>query len=1431
MKTSSSNMMRSLSAVTMVLLMLMTSISAVSWAVGGQTEKVAPMTTGSRASANDIAVLDVSTPHDQDENLGSTVPDNAIPTGLTSVQADIKNVGTSNHAAAIPVGFTVDTGSPVIKWSDSMDSGANGWATKDLTANKVHWHYTNIMAHDNNALVSTFTSGPNTGTYGNWWEEVAEMANCQNIPTLPATEPYVQFWNFTNTQAQSDGGYMQMQIGNGPWVDITPLNLFPPPDLSYKGNINSGTSILSNNKGAFTGNAGWNRTEIFPLWQQQKGQINGTCLKFRFWFTSDGSNPGSPTGWFVDNFKLDKGNATSWTDDFANPNSGNWVFKNMMVLGDTDSFQQMGGAGYNLSSNSPGTTAWWAGNKTLKTYLNGTDAVLISPNIALTGGGFNEARFTYWQKYNISTFGDGGWVEISSDGGTTWSQLQPLFDLNKTDDNNNYPGYIDQNSDYGKVAAFCGNVNWYKQAFDLTPYIGKTVKVRFHFWSNYDNKVGQGWFIDNAQVKVWNFVSKTSAAATINGLNMNAKAVAAPNQQLNFDTETDYRINVSVGADDNNANNHVHWVVRVKNVTNFQITPTQTTILKSANHGSIIKYWVNVTNIGNLKDDYTIALTGAPSKWNVTLSPSTISNLRPGDPPFQVMVTVQTKVGDGPTNYPDSKQQFLDYKMNLTVTSVRLPSLVLFKLLTARITNTRPTASFLVDSLSGKVYSPIQITADQLQFSDADKDPLTFIWNWGDNSAVQNTTTWPVTHIYTKSRNAAHPYVILLKVSDGLTISINQSINATVTNAYPIAKFVINKPIPVNNTYAAGDKIFFDGSAPNLSKDENPAGLTYSWDFGDGGTDKGAMSNHTYSEGGDKTVILTVMDEEDLIATANQTLKINTPPVPVVTSPANSAEFFLGDEVSFNASSTTDNEQSLSELTFLWAFLSPYQEIGNQVRFTKTFTSTDDVGSHNILLTVDDHKANGKKSVSFEIHIRSRPQHIPTLVQDLGNNPVKPDGGFLSTALFTYSILYKDQDNDTPNFVRLILDPGTPNAKSVDLSQADPNEKDFTSGVLFQAKVPGNSIGADNLHTFLFQAADVRNITVVANSTTFTGPRITRDRLLQNPKQNGISSGAVYADYLRYIGKQDVNGITFSMNPAISAQVPKDSLGKDMLPVGLNVTLNFTLAPTMWDWANLFFRYGLSDFQTQIDKLNTTSINLYRLDSGVWTKVAAAQNDDNNMWATLNVTSKDVTTSVTYGLFGSKKATGPVVKPGNKGSSTMLMIAAVVIVVIVVVVVALVLILRRKKAPTKKWGGKDGIDLKIDVLSGQGTEAAAVAPVAGAEAGTEAPAMETTTGESVALYRPAAAQAPVVDAEEGTDAGVAVYQPGVAAPHEGEEEGAPTPEAPPQEQNWTPPPEEAPPEQPPEEPPAQEQPPQETPKPEKKDNADDVLDEILGEEK
>jgi hypothetical protein len=177
---------------------------------------------------------------------------------------------------------------------------------------------------------------------------------------------------------------------------------------------------------------------------------------------------------------------------------------------------------------------------------------------------------------------------------------------------------------------------------------------------------------------------------------------------------------------------------------------------------------------------------------------------------------------------------------------------------------------------------------------------------------------------------------------------------------------------------------------------------------------------------------------------------------------------------------------------------------------------------------------------------------------------------------------------------------------------------------------------------------------------------------------------------------------------------------------------------------------------------------------------------------------------------------------------------AIIVVVLVAIVVGIIYMTRKKKTPEKKWGGKGAIDLKIDVVSGKGTDETAVKPMGKEEGGeTGAVPMETTTGESVAIYRPASATAPAGESDIESVGGenVAVYKPGGGAATSPDEE-ATSPEAPQAEGVWTPPAasegegetqtpvEDAPPEEPAPE-----------PKPaSKKDSDDDLLNEILGDE-
>ena len=122
-----------------------------------------------------------------------------------------------------------------------------------------------------------------------------------------------------------------------------------------------------------------------------------------------------------------------------------------------------------------------------------SDQKLETAALAL-GTGTSALKFSHW--YNSQAGFDGGVVEVSTDNGTTWSDLS----------NKITAGYYNATiaTGSGPLAtrkAWSGNSNGFKKAsVNLSSYAGQNVKLRFRFGSNATIS-GTGWYVDDILVE------------------------------------------------------------------------------------------------------------------------------------------------------------------------------------------------------------------------------------------------------------------------------------------------------------------------------------------------------------------------------------------------------------------------------------------------------------------------------------------------------------------------------------------------------------------------------------------------------------------------------------------------------------------------------------------------------------------------------------------------------------------------------------------------------------------------------------------------------------------------------------------------------------------------------------------------------------------
>lgn len=171
-----------------------------------------------------------------------------------------------------------------------------------------------------------------------------------------------------------------------------------------------------------------------------------------------------------------------------------------------------------------GENAWHVLNP-IEAADNTRQQLQLDEEILVTG---DQPTLRFFHQYSIDEGTAGGIVEISTDGGTRWTDLAPYFIRNAYSRPVAYNTFAELDAH-----AFSGKNGEFEASYiDLSAFMGERVTIRFRFSSlQYDNenipdKDYDGWFIDDVEFMDLQRYQSEACATTDEGDNVCAMAAA-----------------------------------------------------------------------------------------------------------------------------------------------------------------------------------------------------------------------------------------------------------------------------------------------------------------------------------------------------------------------------------------------------------------------------------------------------------------------------------------------------------------------------------------------------------------------------------------------------------------------------------------------------------------------------------------------------------------------------------------------------------------------------------------------------------------------------------------------------------------------------------------------------------------------------------------
>ena len=109
----------------------------------------------------------------------------------------------------------------------------------------------------------------------------------------------------------------------------------------------------------------------------------------------------------------------------------------------------------------------------------------------------NYSTLSFWHRFDTEEGWDGGVVEVSNNGGSSWVDLGSRMSFGK------YNGSLGTGSPLANRAAFTGNSNGFmKTVVNLSSYAGQAIQIRFRFASdNNTAPTAGGWWVDDIEIR------------------------------------------------------------------------------------------------------------------------------------------------------------------------------------------------------------------------------------------------------------------------------------------------------------------------------------------------------------------------------------------------------------------------------------------------------------------------------------------------------------------------------------------------------------------------------------------------------------------------------------------------------------------------------------------------------------------------------------------------------------------------------------------------------------------------------------------------------------------------------------------------------------------------------------------------------------------